>query len=129
MTPSGNIYDSSGNNNMFELKRDKKYGWIIRRKRGLIMGVANNRSMAWGIAKACAEQGAELAFTYQGDALKKRVGPLAAEVGSTIVEPCDVSYPASIDALFEVLKDKWGLSIFTSMLLGIQINLSFVGAI
>ena len=77
-------------------------------KRGLIMGVANNRSIAWGIAKACAEQGAELAFTYQGDALKKRVEPLAAEVGSKIVLPCDVSDMASIDTTFETLKAAWG---------------------
>lgn len=83
-------------------------GDLLKGKRGLIMGVANDRSMAWGIAKACAEQGAEMAFTYQGDSLKKRVGPLAASVGSTIVEPCDVTDPASIDALFEVLTKKWG---------------------
>ncbi len=77
-------------------------------KRGLIMGVANNRSIAWGIAKACAAQGAELAFTFQGDALKKRVEPLAAELGSTIVVPCDVTDMASIDATFATLKEKWG---------------------
>jgi len=77
-------------------------------KRGLIMGVANNRSIAWGIAKACAAQGAELAFTYQGDALKKRVEPLAAEVGSGIVVPCDVTDMASVDATFETISQKWG---------------------
>jgi enoyl-[acyl-carrier protein] reductase I len=77
-------------------------------QRGLIMGVANNRSIAWGIAKACADQGAELAFTYQGDALKKRVEPLAAEVGSELVVPCDVTDPASIDATFDAIKEKWG---------------------
>ena len=81
---------------------------IMAGKRGLIMGVANSRSIAWGIAKSCAEHGAELAFTYQGDATKKRVEPLAAEVGSTIVLPCDVSDMASIDATFAVLKEKWG---------------------
>jgi len=81
---------------------------IMAGKRGLIMGVANSRSIAWGIAKACADHGAELAFTYQGDATKKRVEPLAAEVGSTIVLPCDVSEMASIDSVFEVLKEKWG---------------------
>ncbi len=81
---------------------------LMAGKRGLIMGVANNRSIAWGISKACADHGAELAFTYQGDALKKRVEPLAAEVGSTIVLPCDVSDMASIDATFAVLKEKWG---------------------
>jgi enoyl-[acyl-carrier protein] reductase I len=77
-------------------------------KRGLIMGVANNRSIAWGIAKACADHGAELAFTYQGDALKKRVDPLAAEIGSTIVLPCDVTDTASLDATFDELKRVWG---------------------
>jgi len=71
------------------------------------MGVANDRSMAWGIAKACAEQGAEIAFTYQGDALKKRVEPLAASIGMDFVEECDVSDGASIDAMFDKLKDKW----------------------
>lgn len=77
-------------------------------KRGLIMGVANDRSMAWGIAKACAEQGAEIAFTYQGEALKKRVEPLAHSIGSDFIEECDVSDPASIDAVYEKLKEKWG---------------------
>ena len=77
-------------------------------KRGLIMGVANNRSIAWGIAQATAAQGAELAFTFQGDALKKRVEPLAAELGSNIVLPCDVTDKASVDAVFEALKSKWG---------------------
>jgi enoyl-[acyl-carrier protein] reductase I len=77
-------------------------------KKGLIMGVANNRSIAWGIAKACADQGAELAFSYQGEQLKKRVDPLAAEVGSTMVVPCDVTDAASIDATFEEIKNKWG---------------------
>lgn len=80
---------------------------LMEGKRGLIMGVANDRSMAWGIAKACAEQGAELAFTYQGDALKKRVEPLASSVGSDFLETCDVSDPASIDALFEKLQERW----------------------
>jgi enoyl-[acyl-carrier protein] reductase I len=81
---------------------------LMAGKRGLIMGVANNRSIAWGIAKACADHGAELAFTYQGDALKKRVEPLAAEVNSDIVVPCDVTDMASIDATFETIKNKWG---------------------
>ena len=74
---------------------------LMAGKRGLIMGVANNRSIAWGIAKSCAAQGAELAFTYQGDALKKRVEPLAAEIGSKIVVPCDVTDAASMDAAFD----------------------------
>jgi enoyl-[acyl-carrier protein] reductase I len=81
---------------------------IMAGKRGLIMGVANNRSIAWGIAKSCAQHGAELAFTYQGDALKKRVEPLAAEVSSPLVLPCDVSDMASIDATFDAIKEKWG---------------------
>ncbi len=83
-------------------------GTLMAGKRGLIMGVANNRSIAWGIAKATAAQGAELAFTYQGDALKKRVEPLAAEVGSNVVLPCDVTDAASMDAVFAALKAKWG---------------------
>jgi enoyl-[acyl-carrier protein] reductase I len=77
-------------------------------KRGLIMGVANNRSIAWGIAKATAAQGAKLAFTYQGEALKKRVEPLAAEAGSEIVLPCDVADVGSIDAVFAELGRRWG---------------------
>ena len=75
--------------------------------RGLIMGVANNRSIAWGIAQACAREGAELAFTFQGDALKKRVEPLAASLGSKIVLPCDVSDSASLDGAFTALKERW----------------------
>jgi enoyl-[acyl-carrier protein] reductase I len=72
------------------------------------MGLANSRSIAWGISKACAAEGAELAFTYQGDALKKRVEPLAAEVGSDIVLPCEVTDYASVDAVFAALKERWG---------------------
>ncbi|MBQ4826433.1 MULTISPECIES: enoyl-ACP reductase FabI [unclassified Leisingera] len=81
---------------------------LMAGKRGLIMGLANDKSIAWGIAKACADAGAELAFSYQGDALKKRVAPLAAQLGSDIVLPCDVSDEASIDALFAGLEAKWG---------------------
>ena len=81
---------------------------LMAGKRGLIMGVANNRSIAWGIAKSCAAHGAELAFTYQGDALKKRVEPLAAEIGSNIVVPCDVSDMASIDTAFDAIRSAWG---------------------
>ena len=81
---------------------------LMTGRRGLIMGVANNRSIAWGIAKSCADQGAELAFTYQGDALKKRVEPLAAEVSSKIVVPCDVTDTASIDATFSEIEKSWG---------------------
>ena len=72
------------------------------------MGVANNRSIAWGIAKAAAANGAELALTYQGDALKKRVEPLASELGTEIVLPCDVSDSQSMDVLFETLQNRWG---------------------
>ena len=81
---------------------------VMAGKRGLIMGVANDRSIAWGIAAAAAAQGAELAFTYQGDALKKRVEPLAASVGSDLVMPCDVTDDASVEAVFDQLKSKWG---------------------
>jgi enoyl-[acyl-carrier protein] reductase I len=81
---------------------------IMAGKRGLIMGVANARSIAWGIAQSCRHHGAELAFTYQGDALRKRVEPLAAEAGSDIVIPCDVSDDLSIDRTFEILKERWG---------------------
>ena len=83
-------------------------GSLMAGKRGLIMGVANNRSIAWGIAKACAAQGAEIALTYQGDALKKRVEPLAAELGTTVVLPCDVTDAASMDAVFDTLAKTWG---------------------
>ena len=81
---------------------------LMAGKRGLIMGVANDKSIAWGIAQACHAQGAEMAFTYQGDALKKRVEPLAASVGSDIVLPCDVTDTASVDAVFAELEAKWG---------------------
>ncbi len=81
---------------------------VMSGKRGLIMGVANDRSIAWGIAAAAAKQGAELAFTYQGDALKKRVGPLAESVGSSLVMPCDVTDDASVEAVFDTLKAEWG---------------------
>ncbi len=83
-------------------------GNLMSGKRGLILGVANNRSIAWGIAKALAAQGAEIALTYQGDALKKRVEPLAAELGSKLVYPCDVNDKASVDALFASLAATWG---------------------
>ena len=76
-------------------------------KRGLIMGLANDKSIAWGIAKALGDAGAELAFSYQGDALKKRVEPLAAQLGSDIVLPCDVGDEDSIDGLFDGLKERW----------------------
>jgi len=81
---------------------------LMAGKRGLIMGVANERSIAWGIASATHAQGAELAFTYQGDALEKRVRPLAESVGSEVVLPCDVTDDASVDAVFSTLEKKWG---------------------
>ena len=81
---------------------------LMTGKRGLIMGVANDKSIAWGIAQACRAEGAELAFTYQGEALGKRVTPLAASVGSGIVLPCDVADEASMDAVFARLEQDWG---------------------
>ena len=81
---------------------------LMKGKRGIILGVANNRSIAWGIAKACHAQGATVGLSYQGYALKKRVEPLAAEIGSKVVVPCDVSDMASIDAAFDAIKLAWG---------------------
>jgi enoyl-[acyl-carrier protein] reductase I len=81
---------------------------LMKGKRGVILGVANNRSIAWGIAKACRAQGAEIALTYQGDALKKRVEPLAAELGAELLGHCDVTDAATIDAVFDRVKEKWG---------------------
>ncbi len=82
-------------------------GTLMQGKRGLVMGVANERSIAWGIAAACAAQGAQLAFTFQGEALEKRVRPLAASVGSELVFPCDVADDASIDAAFSAVGKAW----------------------
>ncbi|SIR09746.1 Enoyl-[acyl-carrier-protein] reductase [NADH] [Rhizobium sp. RU20A] len=81
---------------------------LMTGKRGVIMGVANNRSIAWGIAKALADAGAELALTYQGDALKKRVEPLANELGAMLAGHCDVTDLASVDTVFETLEKAWG---------------------
>ncbi len=81
---------------------------LMAGKRGLIMGVANDRSIAWGIAKAARAHGAELAFTYQGEALEKRVRPLAESVGSDFLLPCDVTEDASLDAVFGALAERWG---------------------
>ena len=80
---------------------------LMAGKRGLIMGLANDKSIAWGIAKALAEQGAELAFSYQGEALKKRVEPLAAQLGSSLLAECDVADEASVDALFSKIGESW----------------------
>ncbi len=81
---------------------------LMKDKKGLIMGVANDRSISWGIAKSIAREGGQLAFTYQGEALKKRVLPLAQSVGSDILIPCDVTDSSSITKTFEILKNKWG---------------------
>lgn len=80
---------------------------LMAGKKGLIMGLANDKSIAWGIAKTLADAGADLAFSYQGEALKKRVGPLAEQLGSDIVLPCDVGSEESLDALFDALKERW----------------------
>src|ERR1700709_2784082 len=87
---------------------------LMKGKRGLIMGVANDHSIAWGIAKALQAQGAEVAFTYQGEALGKRVKPLAAKLGSSLVLPCDVEDLASGDAGFDDLGKGWGKIDFVS---------------
>jgi enoyl-[acyl-carrier protein] reductase I len=81
---------------------------LMAGKKGLIMGVANDRSIAWGIAKAVSDQGAEIAFTYQGEALKKRVMPLAESIGCKVVLPCDVTDSKSLDAVFDTLRERWG---------------------
>ena len=81
---------------------------LMKGKRGLVMGVANDHSIAWGIAKALADQGAELAFTYQGEALGRRVKPLAESGKSKIIVPCDVADVASVDAVFAEIKKQWG---------------------
>ena len=89
------------------MKQENHSKGIMHGKRGIVMGVANDRSIAWGIADAIAKQGAEIAFTYQGEALQKRVAPLAESVGSDIVIPCDVSSDEAIDQTFNFLKEKW----------------------
>jgi enoyl-[acyl-carrier protein] reductase I len=81
---------------------------LMRGKRGVVFGVANNRSLAWGIAKACRAHGADIALTYQGDALRKRVEPLAAEIGARVLGHCDVNEPATIDAAFATAQQVWG---------------------
>jgi enoyl-[acyl-carrier protein] reductase I len=83
-------------------------GGLMRGKRGLVMGVANDHSIAWGIAKALHEHGAELAFSYQGEAFGKRIAPLAQSLGAALVLPCDVEDIASVDALFAAIEEKWG---------------------
>ena len=88
--------------------KDQPKTGLMAGKRGLIMGVANDHSIAWGIAQTLAAQGAEIAFTYQGDAQKKRLGPLAASIGSAIVMPADVESDEQLDAVFATLKKEWG---------------------
>ncbi len=89
------------------MEQEKLNNGIMNGKRGIVMGVANDRSIAWGIAEAVAKQGAEIAFTYQGEALEKRVRPLAEKVGSNIIIPCDVSSDEAIEETFKLLKEKW----------------------
>jgi enoyl-[acyl-carrier protein] reductase I len=89
-------------------ERSAPKGALMNGKRGLVMGVANDKSLAWGIAKYLAAQGAELAFTYQGEALEKRVRPLAESVGSRLILPCDVTDAASMDNTFDTLQKEWG---------------------
>ncbi len=93
-------------------------GSLLAGKRGLIMGVANDRSLAWGISQAVHAQGAELAFTFQGEALQKRVTPLAESIGSKIVLPCDVTDAASMDTVFSALAEKWGVLDFVVHAIG-----------
>ena len=81
---------------------------LLAGKRGLIMGLANDKSIAWGIAKACADAGAEMCFSYQGEALKKRVAPLAAQCGSDFLVECDVTDMGSVDAVFAEIEKRWG---------------------
>jgi len=83
-------------------------GKLMAGKRGIVFGVANNRSIAWGITKAVTDQGAEVALSYQGDAIKKRVEPLAQEVGSKLVLPCDVTDEATVKAVFDAIAKEWG---------------------
>src|ERR1700733_9312776 len=90
-----------------DILADSKPG-LMTGKRGLIMGVANDHSIAWGIAQVLASQGAEIAFTYQGDAQKKRLGPLALSIGSEIVLPADVEKDEELDAVFAHLAEAWG---------------------
>ncbi|UXM94985.1 enoyl-ACP reductase FabI [Bartonella sp. HY329] len=96
------------NKNVTTTENQNKTKGLLSGKRGIVFGLANNRSIAWGIAKAAHDAGAELAFTYQGDAMKKRVEPLAQELGGLVCGHCDVSDAATIDAVFDVIAEKWG---------------------
>jgi enoyl-[acyl-carrier protein] reductase I len=93
---------------IFRVTKAGAFHMLMKGKRGLVMGVANDHSIAWGIARALAAHGASLAFTYQGDALGKRVRPLAQAAGSQLVLPCDVEDSASVDAVFDELRNAWG---------------------
>ncbi len=95
-------------NDTAEKETGAPVGALMQGKRGLIMGVANDKSLAWGISKYLAAQGAELAFTFQGEALEKRVRPLAASVGARLILPCDVTDALSMDAVFDGIKRQWG---------------------
>ena len=97
---------------------------LMTGKRGLIMGLANDRSLAWGIAKQLHEQGAQLAFSYQGEALQKRVAPLAAELGSDFLIDCDVSDMAALDSAFETLKARWPTIDFVVHAIGFRTRMS-----
>jgi enoyl-[acyl-carrier protein] reductase I len=101
--------DDTGGGSFGTAPRDRgaRVAGLMQGKRGLVMGVANDHSIAWGIAKVLAEHGASLAFTYQGDALGKRVAPLAKSLGSDLVVPCDVEDLASVDAAFEAIDKRW----------------------
>lgn len=93
---------------MNDEQKEAPVGTLLKGKRGLIMGLANDKSLAWGISQYASAQGAELAFTFQGEALEKRVRPLAAELGSKLVVPCDVTDIQSIDATFSAIEKEWG---------------------
>jgi len=95
---------------------------LMQGKRGLVMGVANDHSIAWGIAKALAAHGAQLAFTYQGDALGRRVKPLAESIGAKIILPCDVEDIATVDAVFAEIKKQWGTMDFLVHAIGVYDN-------
>ena len=108
MVPCPYVIGGRGWKLPYGVRRMPELSGLMRGKRGLVMGVANHRSLGWGIAKACHGHGAELAFTYQGEALKKRVEPLAKEVGGIVVGDCDVTEPATIDAVFAAVQSAWG---------------------
>ena len=108
MTQPGSIPASAQGSGPVQGLGQAKGSGLLTGKRGLVLGVANNRSIAWGIAKSAHEAGAELAFTFQGDSLEKRVRPLAQELGAKVLGHCDVTDEASIDAVFKVLEAEWG---------------------